>query len=174
MINVNLNNIEIAGSGFGRQDPPAGGYVCRIISTRVDEKKQCLFVDLDIAEGDYADHFRDVHDRTGYWFLTLPRSFKPRALPFFKRFTHVAEQSNQDYWWTGDETKLEGLLIGATIYREEYIGNDGKKKSRTKVDEVYTVDQIRAGKFKTPEDKPLEEEQRPAATVFASEEDIPF
>ena len=52
MITVNLDNINEA-DGNGANNPPAGGYVAKIIDVTHKEKNMGIVVDLDIDEGEW-------------------------------------------------------------------------------------------------------------------------
>ena len=159
MITVNINNVEEAGNGPN-------------------------LVELDVAEGPEAGHFQKLNADLGFWALSSFRSYKERALPFFKKFVKSVERSNEGYTWDGDENKLVGKLIGMVLQHEEYEGNDndGKIKTKVTVNSFDSIAKIRNGEFKIPEKKILEKSNRNNEVVDNSasgfqplnENDMPF
>lgn len=159
MITVNFENVNEAGannSDFPK--PPAGGYKCEIKAVENKEKNNGLVLDLDICEGKYEYYFTDKFNHFGWWALTSFHSYKPKALPFFKRFLKNLQKSNPQFEIALDggsiqlnENDLIGLKIGVVFGYEEYIGNDGKVKEKTKVADVISLDDLRNGKYKVPE-----------------------
>lgn len=162
MKSIDLTNVSEASEG---QSIPAGGYVARIKSVEDLPQKEYLLVQLDIAEGEYKDYYQKLHDRLGanWWGLESRRSYKPAALPFFKRFCTAVSKSNGSYIFdggrvNGDEKTLVGKLVGIILREEEYISNSGDKKTRLIIDREMSVDTIRSGKFKVPGVKLLKED----------------
>lgn len=159
MITVNFENVNEAGTNNSEYaKPPAGGYMCEIKGVENKEKSNGIVLDLDIAEGEYEGYFTDKFNHFGWWALTSFHSYKPKALPFFKRLLKNLEVSNPiiDFALGGgsiqlNESDLVGLKIGVVFGYEEYIGNDGKVKEKTKVADVISLDDLRNGNYKVPE-----------------------
>ena len=180
MITVNINNVEEAGNGPNLIAP--GGYVGKIVNVNNMADRQGLVVELDVAEGPEAGHFQKLNADLGFWALSSFRSYKERALPFFKKFVKSVERSNEGYTWDGDENKLVGKLIGMVLQHEEYEGNDGKIKTKVTVNSFDSIAKIRNGEFKIPEKKILEKSNRNNEVVVNSasgfqplnDDDIPF
>lgn len=141
-------------------NPSPGGYICQIVNVRDVPNKEYLELELDIAEGDYAGHYKELNDRAGFWGLKLYRSYKESARGMFKGFIEDIGESNSGFAWDWNEDRLIGLNIGAVIGEEEYIGNDGQIKTRLKVTSTKTVHQIHEGKFKVPAIKRLESQNK--------------
>lgn len=159
MITVDFENVNEAGANNSEYaKPPAGGYLCVIEEVENKEKSNGIVLCLDIDEGEYAGYFTDKYNHFGWWALTSFHSYKPKALPFFKRLLKNLEDSNPiiDFALAGgsiqlNEKDLVGLRIGVVFGYEEYIGNDGKVKEKTKVADVISLDDLRNGKYKVPE-----------------------
>lgn len=140
---------------------PAGGYVCKI--TGVDDcdgQSPYLRVVYDINDGEYAMFYSDDWGQSNEWAHESRHYYTPKAMGMFKGFLKCLDESNGTNFSEQAETgfdvfKLIGLKIGYVIGEEEYEGNDGSIKTRLKVRQTKTVQQIRDGKFKQPELKTL-------------------
>lgn len=137
----------------------AGGYVCRIEDVVDHPEKQYLYIEFDVAEGQFKDYYTQLASSFGFWGGKFFRSYKPKALGMFKSFILAVEGSNDGYAFDDDETSLIGKTIGLVLQEEEYIGNDGNIKTRLIVNKVKTADEIRAGKFRVPDKKCLPKQE---------------
>lgn len=137
MITVSFENID---NETRRNDPTPGRYNFRIVNTIHREENEAVILELDIADGEFANHYSDLNAKYGFWGLSSYRSYKGGALKYFAKFVHDLEESNSGYKWDGDETKWHGLKIAGDLYFEEYIGNDGKQKTRARIKNFYPVD----------------------------------
>lgn len=148
---------------------PAGGYVCKYTKVEDNEEKSYLYMEFDIAEGDFKDYYKDLEERLDFWGGRCYRSYKENALPMFKRMCSAVTKSNKKFIFDGnehcDEQTLVGKLIGMILGEEEYVGNDGSIKKRLYVARECSADDIREGKFKVPALKALEGSTTPATPV---------
>lgn len=151
MINVNLDSVNEISNG-----PVPGGYVSMIMQVDHVEEKSYIKLYLDIAEGEFANYYEDLFDSRTFWGLTNIRSYKPKALPFFKQMITSVTKSNEDFKWDGDEQKLVGKLVGIILKNEQYTKNDGTLGMRLVVDRFTSAENIRKGNFKVPETKYIE------------------
>ena len=152
----------------GRETLPAGGYVCNILSARVEsgEWGDTLVIAHDVCEGEYKDIFkrdyennpRDDKKWRGTFRLRLPKDDGTEQDGWKKRnlsnFLWAVEQSNPGFTFDWDEKKLKGKKIGL-VYRNkewEYNGNRGWTTEAAGTD---SIDNIREGKFRALKDKPL-------------------
>lgn len=166
MRQVNLENVQEAGE-FERLR--AGGYVCKITKVTdvpVNEntgKGDYLQIEYDISEGPHKDYYKQMEENLKFWGGRYIRSYKEKALPMFKRMCSAVSKSNPGFIFDGgkqnsDEQTLVGKYIGLVLGEEEYIGNDGSKKTRLYVNTEKDISDIRSGKFKVPELKKLTNE----------------
>lgn len=141
---------------------PAGGYICTYTHVEDSPKKEYLYMEFEIAEGEYKGYFEELEDRAGFWAGKCYRSYKEAALPMFKRMCSAVTKSNKGFIFDGnehcDESTLIGKKIGMVLGEEEYIGNDGSTKTKLYVAREIDVADIKAGKFKVPPLKKLKEE----------------
>lgn len=167
--------------GFSNPDP--GGYICEIVNVWDVPGKQYLELELDIVEGEYTGFYKELYDRAGFWGLKLYRSYKDKAQGLFKGFIEDVKDSNNGFVWGWNESVLKGMQIGVILGEEEYLGNDGELKIRVKVTNTKAVDKIRNGKFRTPQLKKLESQNKgndvvnnavPAGFEAVNDEDMPF
>lgn len=147
---------------------PAGGYICRIIDVRCEEKAygELLRIGFDIVEGDYEgyymDKFRKMKETNpdakyqGIYYQTV----KADDLKYFKGFITTLEKSNPQFKWNPkmpDESKLKGLYFGGIFAEEEYRNDKGEIRKSVKCRQVRSVEQIRKVDYKIPECKKLQE-----------------
>lgn len=169
-----MNNVDAAGN---YEKPKAGGYVIIIRKVNNDKAKERIDVEYDFFEGPFKDYYMDLHERCGFWAGKFNKSYKTKALPFFKSFLEAVIESNPDHdgliigdYEDVDETKLCGKLVGMVVGEREYIGNDGVKK--TALDnynaQFISVHDIHEGNYTVPEFKPLQEQPQSSGVVDMS------
>lgn len=153
---TNIASVQEAGDS---KRLPAGGYICKYTNVEDNPKKNYLYMEFDIAEGDFKGYFADLDERAGFWAGKCYRSYKENALPMFKRMCSAVTKSNKGFIFDGnqhcDESTLVGKKVGMILGEEEYIGNDGSTKTRLYVAREVDIADIKAGKFKIPELKKL-------------------
>lgn len=146
------------------EDPAPGAYIAVIRGVEDVEEKEYLAIRWDFAEGAYQGANQDTFDRAGFWPTILRRSYKEKALGFFKAFKTSVEQSNKGYRF--DDRNVQGLVgkyFGVVLGEEEYRKNNGDTGTRLYVAQVRSVEAIREGDFRVPAPKRLEAGPRPAA-----------
>lgn len=184
------SDVKAEKSAGGRETLPAGGYVCNILSARVEsgEWGDTLVIAHDVAEGEYAGLFKRDYDSNtrddkkwrGTFRIRLPNddgsesdSWKKRSLG---NFIWAIEESNPGYTWDWDEKKLKGKKLGL-LYRNKEWAMGERSGWTTEAISADSVDDIRNGKFKVPKDKPLPV-KAVEAPVFTDEGDddgdLPF
>ncbi len=173
MEKFNMDEVATTKKEYGYTGPEGGGYVATITGVTDNKNKQYLAIDLDIAEGTYKGYYTDLFQRANFWGLTSYRSYKPRARGFFKAFIEAVETSNDGYQWDWNEDDLINLNVGIVIGLEDYIGNDGRIKTRPKVVGFHSVADIKDGNFAAPEHTKIKEQPVSAGVVDATEE-TPF
>ena len=156
MIGRNMSNVNAAGN-YPRPTP--GGYVMRINSVKNITDKEQLEVCLDFV-GDFADYCTSIKDRFGFWPARCTKSYKDKALPFFRAFIEAVQASNDNTdglvigdYEDVDETKLVDKVVGVVVGEREYDGNDGtRKKALDWYNASFvTLDDIRGGNYEVPE-----------------------
>lgn len=177
MKQVDIKNIQEAGES---QRLIPGGYICTITAVEDVPDKEYLRISFDIADGDFKGYATDSAKRLGSWPYDCQyiRSYKPAALPFFKRMCTAISKSNGNFIFDGgtvnsDEKTLIGKAVGLVLGEEEYIGNDGNLKTRVRVVGEHPVDNIKQGKFKVPPLKKLPDDDIPLNTPTISETSEP-
>ncbi len=166
MRNVDWNNVKETADR-----PAPGAYIARIVRVEDKEDREYLRIEWDFAEGSYKGDNQATYDRAGFWPIALIRSYKETALGFFKAFKTCVEESNPGYIFdTRDPEGLVGKRFGVILGEEEYIGNDGRKKTRLYVFQTRSVDAIAKGDFTIPALKTLEP-QAPVSGVSAYDPD---
>jgi hypothetical protein len=183
------SDVKFERSSGGRETLPAGGYVCSILSARVEENDwgSTLIIAHDVCEGEYSGIFKrdyDNNDREdkkwrGTFRLRLPKddgseqdAWKKRSLG---NTIWALEQSNPGFSWDWDEKKLKGKKIGL-LYRNKEWEMNGRTGWTTEAISAESIDNIREGKFRIPKDKALP--VKATAPVFEeiedSEDSLPF
>ena len=153
MIKVDWNSVE---EKDGFDNPIPGAYVAEICFVEDHEDKQYLKILWDFASGEFKGNNRETYDRAGFWPISLTRSYKPKALGFFKAFKTTLEESNPGYQF--DESNLDemvGKKVCVVLGEEEYQGNDGSVKTRLYVYQTRSMSAYQKGDFKVPELKRL-------------------
>lgn len=165
MKQLNLANVEEA-KEFERVVP--GGYICGITQVKDVPEQEYLLIEYDIADGPKKNYYRQLNEAKGFWGGKFVKSYKEKALPFFKAFITAVERSNAGYMWDNDETKLKRKLVGLVLGEEEYRKNDGSIGKRLYVDQIHSVDKIRSLDYKIPELKKLAAPSITDPTTFTS------
>ena len=170
----NWNNIEAQGNEEYKRLVP-GGYVCRITKVEDHPDKNYLYIEFDIAEGEYAGYGSSCLERNGFTPLRMYRSYSDKAAGMFKGFIQNIEASNNGYHWDWKEQTLVARLIGIVIGEEEYKKQDGSVGTRFNARDK-TVEAIKDGRFKVPEKKllPLEQTTTPTFSALDDDSDLPF
>lgn len=175
MKNINWNEVEEIKDS---KQLPAGGYVCGITAVEDKPDKEYLYFEFDIAEGEFKNYYRGLYERRGFWGAHFIKSYKEKALGFFKKMLIAFESSNKGFVFTNDEKTLKRKLIGLVIGYEEYIGNDNTVKQRITVTDFLPVEDIRAGRFDVPALKKLSEDKPQggfdAFSAVEDDKDLPF
>ena len=178
-------------SSSPREILPAGGYVGKIMSAKVEsfEWGDVLVMAYDITEGEYAGFFqRDFANNTnedkkwrGTLRMNIPtdsanqqNEWRKRA---FNNLIACLEESNPGFHWDWDESKLKGKALGILVREREWEmgGNTGWT---TEASGASSVDAIREGKFRIPKPRFLKAKTEAAAPAFnqqaADDSDLPF
>ena len=175
----------------GRETLPAGGYVCNILSARVESGDwgDTLVIAHDVCEGEYKDIFKRDYENNpredkkwrGTFRLRLPKDdgteqdgWKKRSL---SNFLWAIEQSNPGFAFNWDEKSLKGKKIGLIYRNKEWAYND-RTGWTTEAAGTESIDNIREGKFRQLKDKPLANKPVSVETTFEeltdTEDQLPF
>ena len=184
-----FSDVKFERSASGRETLPAGGYVCSILSAKVEDGEwgSTLIIAHDVCEGefegifkrDYDNNTRDDKKWRGTFRLRLPKddgteqdSWKKRSLG---NTIWALEQSNPGFEWDWDEKKLKGKKIGL-LYRNKEWEFGGKSGWTTEAVSAESVNNIREGKFKIPKDKPLANKtvEQPVFEELEETGELPF
>ena len=143
---------------------PVGAYVAKVLKTEIDgtAPNQALIIGLDVAEGEFENFFMNKFLSAkaagskfgevkfkGTYRLRIPNSSNkedPYPETTFRRFNDMIyrfQASNPGFTWTGDESKLVGLLVGINMQEDSYNGN-----MFTRVGKLENVQDVRDGKVK--------------------------
>ena len=188
-------NYENTAAEFKRL--PAGGYICEILTceeTRSKSGKPMLKITLDIVDGEYKDYFKTLWRDKRMAAFPAEVKYPPEGTAYivsednegncsksFKQFCTALEDSGNIVWDHGELADLQGAEVGVLFRREETEYN-GQCYWNTKPMAYRSVDTIKSGKFKVPDDKPLQSAgplqyqapAAPAAGFSTVSEDIPF
>lgn len=131
--------------------PTPGGYIVRVTGVDDVEDKEYLMISYDFADGGFKGYYAELFDAKGFWGGRFVRSYKPKALPFFKGFKTCLEASNRGYLFDEDNlAAMRGKLLGVVLGEEEYRKNDGGIGTRLYVNRVCTTKAIQTGDFEVP------------------------
>lgn len=190
MIKAPNNWSEVHATENRRKIVP-GGYVVKILKAETivyPSGWNGLVMELDIAEGDYKDFYKDDFKAQtgeykkwkGIYRQGIPAedcSADDMTARNFKGMITAIEHSNSGYTWAWDEKSLEGKIVGCLFRSEEYDYN-GFHGWKTVPMMFVSADRIREGKYEVPAPKPLKAKPEPLGTPkgfdAVSDEDIPF
>lgn len=158
---------QTKGYSDGGEQLPRGGYVCKIIGAKVQENEygQSIKIAFDIAEGEHKDYFQKKYDANtnedkkwpGTFLLNVPADDGTDRDKWSKRkfrtFTDALEDSNAGYHFDWDEGKFKNKLVGFVFNYREWQATDGRYVMSPNVAKSTSVDKIRKGSFKVPEDR---------------------
>lgn len=188
------DDIEIFEGGKALE---VGGYILKIMNAKVEEYATCsiLKVAFDIAEGEFKDHFKERFERDkkqnanakwkGVFDIFIPKDDGSELDGYtkqaFKRFITSVEKSNNGFKWDWDETKLKGKLFGGIFGREEFKTDKGEYKFAVKCRWCNSVETIKNGDFKIPDDKLIKRDNNSTSDMDLSgyetilaDGDVPF
>ena len=188
------DDIEIFEGGKALE---VGGYILKIMNAKVEEYATCsiLKVAFDIAEGEFKDHFKERFERDkkqnanakwkGVFDVFIPKDDGSELDGYtkqaFKRFITSVEKSNNGFKWDWDETKLKGKLFGGIFGREEFKTDKGEYKFAVKCRWCNSVETIKNGDFKIPDDKLIKRDNNSTSNMDLSgyetilaDGDVPF
>lgn len=171
MLNLKLENVKEA-TGYAKVTP--GAYICRIITVEDIQAKECLKITYDIAQGELEGYYSELFDSKGFWGANFAKSYKEKALPYFKQFVTVIETSNKNYKWDNDETKLVNKLVGLVIGEESYPKADGTQGVRLYVNKIVTVDDVKKGGTEIPKFKGVKINEKIDDMTLVDDGAIPF
>lgn len=149
----NWDNVQEAAE---YERPTPGAYIARIVNVEDHEDKEYLKIEYDFAEGKFKGYYAELYKSKAFWGGNFIRSYKEKALPFFKAFKTCLEASNRGYFF--DEERLDEMInkkLGIVLGEEEYRKNDGGIGQRLYVAQVRTIKAIETGDFKVPDLKKL-------------------
>lgn len=133
---------------------PAGAYTCKIVEAEEmlsNSGREMLRVSLDIADGEYANFFKDQYaarkkrDEEAKWPCYYYQMADEQAAGRLKGFLAIVAESNPRFtvqWGGGFEESLRGKLIGGVFREEEYIGTDNKVHTTVKCAWVIPTSEV--------------------------------
>ena len=132
---------------------PIGAYECVIMDARVNHNEQSgkdtFKVSVDIASGEFKDYFRKMYendtriDRKWNNNAVKYLSYTGDNVAYFKGFITTVENSNANYKWDWDETKLKGKKVCGIFQYEEYEKQDGTKGIKVRLSKFRSLDKMK-------------------------------
>jgi len=176
----------------GQERLPVGGYVLKILGTKVEEYSwgNVLVLRIDVAEGDHTDFYKKNYEAQqenqkwkGTFRINLPKNdgseMDQWSIRKLKASMTAIEKSNEGYVWNWDETSLKGKLVGGLFGNKEFEYN-GKRGFFTDCRLLCGAERIRSGDFTIPADKLLNGNTTtndldiPEGFQAVKDDDIPF
>lgn len=155
-----FDKVQENGGGFKRI--PDGAYIVGVKKVEDVSDKEFLRLELDICKGEYKNWYQQQYDadkrETKYWPRdgVLVRSYKEKALPFFKGFITAITKSNPKFEWKWNEQDLKNKVFGVVVGTEEYLKKNGGVGTRPYIDSVHSVEAIENGDYTVPDVKKLD------------------
>lgn len=172
MRKIDWDNVQEAAE-FARPTP--GGYIARIDHVEDIVEKEYLLIEWDFAVGEFKGSNAETYSRAKFWPFALRRSYKEKALGFFKKFKRDLEESNRGYVFREDDLNaMRGKFIGVILGEEEYRANDGTVKTRLSVVNTCPVEDVKAGRCRVPDVKRLKQSAAPTFTDLDDDGELPF
>lgn len=138
---------------------PAGIYGVKITGVKDVPENEYLEITCDITKGEFKDYFKTLMQAGKADQSRSIRSYKEKALPFFKAFITAVEKTNPGYHWDWDETKLVGKNVMAVFAEEEYLDADGNVKTSIKLYDFRSLQAYQEGKIQVPPLKKLPQQE---------------
>ena len=93
MKKIDMTNVQEAGEF---KTLPAGAYICVITAVEDVPNKEYLKVSYDIDAGEFKYYYSSIrlNHPDWSWAGAYVKSYKPTALPMFKRFCSAVSKSN--------------------------------------------------------------------------------
>lgn len=185
------NNYDNTKAYAGGAPLPAGPYICKVVDIAEMQSrkgKPMVKVALDIVEGPeagrFAEQYRNDDRLDKKWpcmMYQLTEDNEGNCNRGFKTLLECLEEDNPGYttvWGEGFCGAIKGKLLGVVFRREQYEYN-GELKWSCKPYSVRHIEDIRAGKVKTPEDKFLNSQggiaaESPGDSFEVIDADVPF
>lgn len=157
-----------------------GGYELTIIGAKVEKFTNCeiLKVAFDIVNNEkYAGFYKQRFESSraqnpeakwpGVFDVFIPKDDGSELDGYtkqaFKSFITSVEKSTDGYTWNWDERTLKGKQFGGVFGREEFETKDGQFKFAVKCRFPRSIESIRSGNYKIPDDKLLKSNADKAA-----------
>lgn len=173
---------------------PKGAYKVKILGASVEENSRGQYIKIgcDIAEGEFKDFFANQYKNDQRedkkwqcnYLINIPKDDGSQQDGWtkrkFKTFTEALEESNEGYHFDWDEQKFKGKLFGGLFNEQEYKKNDGTIGKSVKIGKVVSLQALKEGKYKMPEDKLLKTSNNDSSSdSFMNipddlEEELPF
>lgn len=153
---------EVKVNNFGEK-LKLGGHICKVLEAKIEQftgKKdgktyETLVVKFDIESPDeqagfYANKFAEDASKDalnakwkGFHRISVPTDESEDFIKSnFKAFTTSVEESNPGYKWNWEENTLVGKTFGGVFGFEEFVTQDGKTITMTKIRFVRSVEKI--------------------------------
>ena len=99
-----------------------GGYIGVLYKAEDESDKEYLKVSFDIAEGEFADYYKNLYGQFNFWGGVFIRSYKEKALSMFKGFIKAVEESNVGYVWNVETIKSGKYKVPELKKLDKYTG----------------------------------------------------
>lgn len=111
--------------GGGFRDPQAGPCILGIVNASIKNNRngeQVLTLFLDIAEGEFKNHYQRLTNRLNKnLLLRYFQNTEGKGTPYFKGIISAIEESNQGFQFDWNESELIHKKLGGNLREEEYV-----------------------------------------------------
>lgn len=171
---------------FSEVNPlPIGPQKCQVVEVIDNPDKEYLEFNFDIVDGEYKGYFRSLanSNENNEWPVQgkFIRSYKEKALGFFKGAITAIEKTNPPYNFVAtnwNEKTLVKKYVVVNFREEEYLSNEGEIKVRVRPFEFRSSEALREGKINSqPAKKLLKREENvaePTPSVDINKAELPF
>ena len=156
--------------------PPIGGHVLKVVNaieTKSSAGNQMLVLYFDIAEGEFANHYKELTEKIEKdAYLRQYQLTEGTHISYFKGLIELFELCNTGFKFNFDERSLIGKRIGANLREEEYLNKEDEVKTSLKIGYFTSILEVRDG-LKPMKKKLLQEKKVDAPVSQTSPEDKP-
>ncbi|MCI8332635.1 MAG: hypothetical protein HFE78_07405 [Clostridiales bacterium] len=184
-----INNYESIQKITEPEKLPVGGYIIDIFGAKEITYSwgSVLEFKFDIAEGEYKNFYTNQYSSSqtedkkykGVFRLNVPKGDGSEMDEWtarkFKTNLSAIEDSNPNFHWDWDETKLAGRKVGAVFFEKEWE-MDGRAGFYVTIHSLRAIEDIKNGNFKVPQPKLLKKKSSEPDHAMEEPEmdDMPF
>lgn len=174
--NIVWTDVESSSEGYDSIEP--GAYVAVITGMTDNQSREYMTLTFDIAEGEHKGYFSDNFYADKPWAHSMILSYKPTALPMTKGRLETITKCNPGFdalaAFNSNEQLFVGKGVGVVMRREQYLDRRSNtfKIGSPRAYRFCSIEDVSSGKFDSPADKMMTDEQKSDARERAGLPDV--